>query len=57
MALLQISEPGQSTAPHQHRHRFVAWQLWRQIAQLGGNVTPFVHPLVEQRLSEKISRS
>jgi pantetheine-phosphate adenylyltransferase len=28
----------------------------REIAQLGGKIEPFVHPLVAKRLNEKISK-
>jgi|SRR5512147_1412153 pantetheine-phosphate adenylyltransferase len=38
-------------------YMFISASMIREIAQLGGNVTPFVHPLVAQRLNEKISGS
>lgn len=34
---------------------FISSSMVREIARLGGDVSPFVHPLVMQRLSEKIS--
>src|SRR5512143_2272921 len=39
------------------QYMFISASMIREIAQLGGDVTPFVHPLVAQRLSEKISKS
>lgn len=39
------------------QYMFISASMIREIAQLGGNVTPFVHPLVARRLSEKISES
>ncbi len=36
---------------------FISASMIREIAQLGGEVGPFVHPLVARRLSEKISKS
>lgn len=39
------------------QYMFISASMIREIAQLGGDVAPFVHPLVAQRLSEKISRS
>ena len=39
------------------QYMFISASMIREIAQLGGNVTPFVHPLVAQRLNEKISGS
>src|SRR3569832_1157580 len=39
------------------QYMFISASMIREIAQLGGDVTPFVHPLVAQRLSEKISKN
>jgi pantetheine-phosphate adenylyltransferase len=39
------------------QYMFISASMIREIAQLGGEVAPFVHPLVAQRLSEKISRN
>jgi pantetheine-phosphate adenylyltransferase len=39
------------------QYMFISASMIREIAQLGGDVTPFVHPLVARRLSEKISRN
>jgi pantetheine-phosphate adenylyltransferase len=39
------------------QYMFISASMIREIAQLGGDVTPFVHPLVARRLNEKISRS
>jgi len=39
------------------QYMFISASMIREIAQLGGDVTPFVHPLVARRLSEKISES
>jgi len=39
------------------QYMFISASMIREIAQLGGNVTPFVHPLVAQRLNEKISKN
>ena len=39
------------------QYMFISASMIREIAQLGGNVTPFVHPLVAQRLSGKIIKS
>lgn len=39
------------------QYMFISASMIREIAQLGGDVTPFVHPLVAQRLNEKISKS
>jgi pantetheine-phosphate adenylyltransferase len=39
------------------QYMFISASMIREIAQLGGDVTPFVHPLVARRLSEKISKS
>ncbi|MBN8773919.1 MAG: pantetheine-phosphate adenylyltransferase [Thiobacillus sp.] len=39
------------------QYMFISASMIREIAQLGGNVSPFVHPLVAQRLSEKISKN
>lgn len=35
---------------------FISASMIREIAALGGDVTPFVHPLVARRLNEKISK-
>lgn len=37
------------------QYMFISASMIREIAQLGGDVTPFVHPLVARRLREKIS--
>jgi len=37
------------------RHQAVASRLVKEIARLGGDVSPFVSPAVEQRLKEKYS--
>ncbi|MHB1145610.1 MAG: pantetheine-phosphate adenylyltransferase [Thiobacillus sp.] len=39
------------------QYMFISASMIREIAQLGGDVTPFVHPLVVQRLNEKIIKS
>ncbi len=39
------------------QYMFISASMIREIAQLGGDVTPFVHPLVAQRLNEKISKN
>jgi pantetheine-phosphate adenylyltransferase len=39
------------------QYMFISASMIREIAQLGGDVAPFVHPLVAQRLSEKISKN
>jgi pantetheine-phosphate adenylyltransferase len=39
------------------QYMFISASMIREIAQLGGDVSPFVHPLVAQRLNEKISKS
>jgi pantetheine-phosphate adenylyltransferase len=39
------------------QYMFISASMIREIAQLGGDVTPFVHPLVATRLREKISGS
>jgi pantetheine-phosphate adenylyltransferase len=39
------------------QYMFISSSMVREIAGLGGDVSPFVHPLVMQRLSEKISNS
>ncbi len=39
------------------QYMFISASMIREIAQLGGDVAPFVHPLVAQRLGEKISKS
>ncbi len=36
------------------QHMFISATLVREIATLGGDVSKFVHPLVRQRLSEKV---
>lgn len=38
------------------QYMFISASMIREIAQLGGDVTPFVHPLVAKRLNEKIRR-
>ena len=37
------------------QHMFISATLVREIAALGGDVSNFVHPLVAQRLKEKVS--
>lgn len=39
------------------QYMFISASMIREIAQLGGDVTPFVHPLVARRLREKISEN
>lgn len=39
------------------QYMFISASMIREIAQLGGDVTPFVHPLVARRLREKIGAS
>jgi pantetheine-phosphate adenylyltransferase len=39
------------------QYMFISASMIREIAQLGGEVAPFVHPLVAKRLSEKISKN
>lgn len=39
------------------QYMFISASMIREIAQLGGDVSPFVHPLVARRLSEKISKN
>ncbi len=39
------------------QYMFISASMIREIAQLGGDVTPFVHPLVARRLREKIRTS
>ena len=39
------------------QYMFISASMIREIAQLGGDVTPFVHPLVARRLSEKIMKN
>jgi pantetheine-phosphate adenylyltransferase len=39
------------------QYMFISASMIREIAQLGGDVTPFVHPLAARRLREKISTS
>ena len=36
------------------QHMFISATLVREIAKLGGDVTKFVHPLVQQRLNVKL---
>jgi pantetheine-phosphate adenylyltransferase len=38
------------------QHMFISATLVREIAKLGGDVTKFVHPLVRERMSDKLSR-
>jgi pantetheine-phosphate adenylyltransferase len=38
------------------RHQAIASRLVKEIARLGGNIDPFVPPLVKQRLMEKFAR-
>lgn len=38
------------------QYMFISASMIREIAQLGGDVSPFVHPLVAKRLSEKIRK-
>jgi len=37
-------------------HQAIASRLVKEIARLGGNIEPFVPPLVKQRLMEKFAR-
>ena len=37
------------------QYMFISASMIREIAQFGGDVSPFVHPLVARRLNEKIS--
>jgi pantetheine-phosphate adenylyltransferase len=39
------------------QYMFISASMIREIAQLGGEIAPFVHPLVAKRLSEKISKN
>ena len=39
------------------QYMFISASMIREIAQLSGNVAPFVHPLVATRLGEKISKN
>ncbi len=39
------------------QYMFISASMIREIAELGGDVSPFVHPLVAARLSEKISKN
>jgi len=39
------------------RHQAVASRLVKEIASLGGDVTPFVSPWVNARLLEKVAQS
>jgi pantetheine-phosphate adenylyltransferase len=39
------------------QYMFISASMIREIAQFGGDVSPFVHPLVVRRLSEKISKN
>lgn len=38
------------------QYMFISASMIREIAQLGGDVSPFVHPLVAKRLNEKIRK-
>ena len=38
------------------QYMFISASMIREIAQLGGKIEPFVHPLVAKRLNEKISK-
>jgi pantetheine-phosphate adenylyltransferase len=38
------------------QYMFVSSTLVREIARLGGDVSPFVHPLIIARLSDRIAR-
>lgn len=38
------------------QHMFISATLVREIAKLGGDVTKFVHPLVQRRLNDKLVR-
>ena len=40
----------------EERHLFISATLVREIGQLGGDVGQFVHPLVKQRMLERIAR-
>lgn len=37
------------------QYMFISSSMVREVAQLGGDISPFVHPLVAVRLSEKIA--
>src|SRR5215469_14162888 len=39
------------------RHQAIASRLVKEIAQLGGNVAPFVAPSVEKRLLDKVKQA
>jgi pantetheine-phosphate adenylyltransferase len=39
------------------QYMFISASMIREIAQFGGDVSPFVHPLVVKRLNEKIRKS
>jgi pantetheine-phosphate adenylyltransferase len=39
------------------RHQAIASKLIKEIAQLGGDVTPFVSPAIKDRLMDKVSRA
>jgi pantetheine-phosphate adenylyltransferase len=39
------------------QYMFISASMIREIAQFGGDVSPFVHPLVARRLSEKIRKN
>ena len=39
------------------RHQAIASRLVKEIAQLGGNIAPFVAPSVEQRLLDKVKQA
>ena len=37
------------------QHMFISATLVREIATLGGDVSKFVHPLVQKKLKEKVT--
>ncbi len=39
------------------QHMFVSASIVREIAKFGGNVSQFVHPIVDKRLRDKVSSS
>jgi pantetheine-phosphate adenylyltransferase len=39
------------------QYMFISASMIREIAQFGGDVSPFVHPLVARRLNEKIRKN
>jgi pantetheine-phosphate adenylyltransferase len=41
--------------PSEH-HTFISSTLVREIAEFGGDVTPFVHPVVAERLNAKLGK-